>query len=619
MGPPTGKEEEEPSKSGSVSPTLLDDQSKSHKYTVGASGNIDGPSTIFTERMTKILCGTHPDLLSREDLFHELREELGLDLLQYMDLDADQTEVVKQAAESPGGITLYQGPPGTGKTRLFLQAMIPFLLCARSPQQVLILAPTNLMADGLAKTIHDMIQNLSMRYHNMQGKYAVRIYSRATDCLHTSLQAQVATTQIGDVKQSQTKPPTEEVISLFGASPSISQAILDAHQESRVYPTQGSPDLHFKFSEHSPNRYMLESTESIDSIGTWSEVLQKASIIVSTTAGASSRDVLQAIEHTTTAIVLECATSENEANYTSLFAARFQRNPGVLVIGDRHPLPPRLSVDANEKGRVRQSQVDFVTRMAVAGHACHNLHNQYRMSPAIAEPLNGVIYGNQLVNDLSTDAKHRPLTGPFKQFLNKNFAKGYLSSIWINTARLGHVESRDEVHSDIVLQMVEPLLKIVDGDKPDAVPGKSQVGSGKARAGTKSKPKRSPPRIAIIALCENQKEMYVLAKAQMMQQNVKHIENLHIVNTDTAQSLEWDYVFVDLCLDSVAKSTVESPRLHVALTRARDGLVIIGDTVQVDGMKGIQFLKELKKFYVKHSRVHYVKEKNCITWPQKTG
>lgn len=603
------------------------------KRTIGRMVNSTrlDPFMSWNTRINKLILGTHLNKLDEEDFFACISQELGPDMLKLVNLDSNQVAALEMARKSLGGAAFIQGPPGTGKSHVIKQVASLCLLCEQSQPQLVICCPNNLTADALAEDIHAHIST------SLEGaprqKYVVRIYADAAEqqylnlrC-YTSSDTSSSSEHSGNPRPDHSRDDVEEnLASLSEVSRGIASAILEAEKQT----TQGVDDPRFTLPELSCAYYMLESVGLIADQPAWpgfeetnrdfiqlqqmksggkslnipqsgrlreasqelrQAILRNASVIVSTTANIAAPRTIAAIEPTTTNLIFEENTRELEVNLIPIFAARFRRDPKLLVIGDQFQLSPQALVPVAELTFARQYELSFMTRMVSIGHACAILTTNYRMASDIAEPINRFIYGGRLSNHRSVDLDCRPLQILFQEFSKQNYQLDNCNAIWLDTRpgekNITNVDSitrsrKNEFHVGLTLQVAKKLLNL-------------NVGSGRQ------------PRVVIITMYENQKSLYLQAMSQMQVLGAVHVENLGTVNTDGAQGLEWDFVIVDLSLSDQPGFAADWRRLNVAFSRARDGLVVIGNRELISRMKGAQVLKNFLNHYIKNQRICAVK------------
>lgn len=275
----------------------------------------------YNYRMNKVLLGTHVHQLGIEDFFEGPAEELSDNVENTMSLEAGQAKVVAAARESLGGLTIVQSRSGSDRTNFINKVVLPFLHCKVTKQQVVICCATDTMADTIAGEIDAELTTLAERYAHVSRQYIVRIYLEA---------------------------------------PSYS----DDTQQNAETPTSTSKDL------------------GIHGTKLFQEVLRNASVIVSTTPGIAARRVTDAIQSSTTSLILEGNTTQTEMNYLPIFVARFKRDPKILVLGNlSDPLPPAW-IGPARFALARQTQLTFMKRMVTIGHRCIILDTAHGLDPA---------------------------------------------------------------------------------------------------------------------------------------------------------------------------------------------------------------------------------------------
>ncbi|KAL3452996.1 hypothetical protein BJX65DRAFT_302894 [Aspergillus insuetus] len=104
------------------------------------------------------------DTLGAVDLYDRLSTDLD-GLIQTFGFNRKQREANDVLRHLPGPVAVIQGPPGTGKTYWLVHSILPLLTLATPPptggvNQVAIVGPTYTVADQLAQTMQDVLEDL---------------------------------------------------------------------------------------------------------------------------------------------------------------------------------------------------------------------------------------------------------------------------------------------------------------------------------------------------------------------------------------------------------------------------------------------------------------------------
>lgn len=615
------------------------------------------PFTLYNERMRQVLLGSGLERLGREDFLLGPRTELGPELLKHVNLDADQAKVLQCADQALGGLLICQGPPGTGKTHLVKQTTKLSLLC-KSHQQLIIIVPTNLAADDLAEEIDDLIKETCPTEENCRAKYVVRLYAPSTERQYIMLKAEQARDQISTSQRSsqyRPDPVRKDIDAILDNLSRSDKGIIAAIRESRDWPTQGINDRRFTCPRLSLGGKMLEAVGVIDGVPGWPElqgetkfedfwryydrysrgeelgeigkkefddsisdlsryILQHASVIIGTTAGIASEEAIQTMESTATCIIMDENPREAEFKLLPLFAARFQKNPKILLVGDQSQLPPQASPYVAEAAPLQQCGIAFMTRMIACGHPYTMLTTNYRMAADICEPISKLVYGGKLINHSCVSGDARPFQKKFMDHFAPFCRDRRSTNYWLNTAEGGknktivnpNTKSRSNkfnvtIGCNLALEMLKIIGCVQATTSSDL--GREQSGAANPKADRGMLESVPQERVAIITMYDDQKSLYDNAKTEMKLKDVRNIENLDVVSAGKCQGLEWTFVILDPSISSEPGFVNDPRRATVYWSRARDGLIVIGDAVEVQHMRGAYFLKSLKNWYKKRGTI----------------
>ncbi|KAG0686641.1 ATP-dependent RNA helicase, partial [Pichia californica] len=220
----------------------------------------------------------------------------------------------------------------------------------------------------------------------------------------------------------------------------------------------------------------------------------------------------------------------------------------LILVGDHQQLGPViLNKKASEAG-LRQSLFE---RLIVLGHTPIRLEVQYRMHPALSEFPSNMFYDGSLQNGITNEdrqVQNSSFPWPIRDIPMMFWAVYGREEISVSgTSYLNRVEAMN------VERIVTRLFK--DGVKP------SQIG--------------------IITPYEGQRN-YILQYMQMnaSSSNKELYSEIEVVSVDAFQGREKDYIILS-CVRANSQQMIgflrDPRRLNVALTRAKYGLMILGN------------------------------------------
>jgi len=242
----------------------------------------------------------------------------------------------------------------------------------------------------------------------------------------------------------------------------------------------------------------------------------------------------------------------------------------VVMIGDHKQLKPTvLSQGGPSQQFAAQMTMSFFTRLVRLGHSSIMFTEQHRMSPEISKIGSTIFYNGQLTDAATTQLASRPLGLKMKDFMRGAYQVENLVlmiDVKDTTEQIGNSRC-NLVNATVCMNMVETLLKTFD-----------------------------PKHLAIISPYRAQQEVYHRAlyrlQSKLKEKDLRAIQNKTI---DSFQGNEADIIILDLVVTKKLGFTREMNRLNVALTRARDGLVVITDVSANESQNNQGFARWMRK------------------------
>lgn len=272
------------------------------------------------------------------------------------------------------------------------------------------------------------------------------------------------------------------------------------------------------------------------------KLIQEADIICCTCVGAEDKS-LKSIKFRTVLVDESTQASEPETLIPIVKGCK-----QIILVGDHQQLGPViLNKKASDAG-LRQSLFE---RMILLGHTPIRLEVQYRMHPCLSEFPSNMFYDGSLQNGITSDDRmvlHSNFPWPIRESPMMFWAVYGREEISVSgTSYLNRVEAMN------VERIITRLFK--DGVKP------SQIG--------------------VITPYEGQRN-YIL---QYMQMNSSSSDKdlyseIEVVSVDAFQGREKDYIILS-CVRANSQQLIgflrDPRRLNVALTRAKYGMMILGN------------------------------------------
>jgi len=500
------------------------------------SSNMEGERTgarvvraiILGSGQASALARTAPEWMASPLAVEAVRGALG----QLQNLNTSQKAAIVKGLTQR--MTLWQGPPGTGKTRtlLGLTYVLSTLLRAQRVQigKILAIAETNAAADNLLAGM------------DLLGISCVRVgpVSRVRpDLQHRCLEA-----------LAERSPAGQKAAKMRDVSTALAQEAKVLRDSGVLGSLTKAQGMEFE-SQRLWKKSSVELAASVDA------VMRNADVIVATCVSAGDAR-LEAQEFRV--VLVDEAT---QATQPSTLIALTRGTECVVMAGDDMQLPPTV---VSNKAQQLGLGVSLFERMRAVGIQPELLDEQYRMHPDISSFSSRVFYNGRVKTSISTSA--RPRVQSLKSLgLNRAPRKdsgddhdhGPVTFMAcsgrerrVRTGRQGHSYA-NESQVEIVAELVDNLMDNIERDNIKSC--------------------------AVLTPYNGQLDL--LRKA-MDGRGVERATPgwLTLSTVDGFQGREADVVILSTVRsnDDGKLGFVRDPRrMNVAITRARRGLVVIGD------------------------------------------
>lgn len=616
----------------------------------------DSPSTTWNNRWKTNLLAKRIDQLVPMDFFAFARKQLKDNPQDYMLLDEQQAEAIIDLGYSPGGLKITQGPPGTGKTHTIVESCIPFALTPEHGTH-LVFSPSNKGADKIALDadirFHKLRQNelITDKYPHMvseENAYVVRLHSKASE------------RQVRDLiiyanvdKPENARPPTfpDDIDDLFDTLSESEAIVHEVLRKSKAVNVPGILDPRVRHLTLSVGARMLQSvglfpdgkggfTEPWTDFATkharfrglmmrkvkgeqltpaqktsygeaakalYTEILQKARVVVGTTAAVSTPAIVEILRERVVAITADENGREVEAAMMAQFAARYTQNPCLHLVGDQNQIKPFAQVNQSVLVTAKQKELSLMKRAILAGHPYTMLTKQYRMHSEIVYPASRFFYQKKLTSAPGLD--NRLGTSTFKHFMKHSLGGNYSNTIWFDIKAPMSQQERSgkkkrpvyRVYTDQRgSKMCEYQAMYTVDLAVDLVTALTAV--------------KSDGTVGMLTQYLAQHKLHNNALQKMHATKFEGNLNLHADTIAGAQGLEYDYVILDLVVDDRIGMLSHPDIVNVAMTRAKLGFVIIGPMNAIGSASGdARAIRDIKNYYRRSGRV--AKITDIWTWP----
>jgi superfamily I DNA and/or RNA helicase len=434
-------------------------------------------------------------------------------------------------------VAIIHGPPGTGKTTTLVEAI---KMTLQNEKQVLVVAPSNTAVDVLTERL------LDKKLKVVRIGHPARIDE---NLVHSSLDAQIAMhPDYRSVKKM--KRQSEEYYKLaskykrnFGAKEREQKQLL--LQEARQT----------KRDAENLEKYIIDS------------ILNEAQVITATLVGSVHKFIR--LKKFTTVFIDEAAQALEPATWIPISKAE-----RIILAGDHCQLPPTVkSLEAAKQGL---SKTLFEKLIIHHPKISQMLQTQYRMSEDIMNFSNQEFYGGNLLADESV--KNNCLLQN-DEFLGKSV------EFW-DTAGAGFEEKINEENkskfnpeeAEILAKHLTNLLAYIQHVKPELFTEDFSIG----------------------IISPYKAQVNFLRNLLLEHPDIAPYKNwIDIESIDGFQGQERNVIYISLVRSNENQEIgflADTRRLNVALTRAKQKLVVIGDSATIGNHIFYQnFLKYIDK------------------------
>lgn len=410
-------------------------------------------------------------------------------------------------------LSIIQGPPGTGKT--LTSATIVYHLSQYTDSKVLVCAPSNVAVDQLTEKIHTT------------GLKVVRLSAKSRES---------ARELVTDV----------DFLTLHNL---VDQLALQT--KSDLYKLQLLKSVQGELRVKDERRYMIlrKAAEK--------QILSNADVICTTCVGAGDPRLSSFRFH---AVLIDEATQATEPE-TLIPIVKGAKQ--VIMVGDHCQLGPVIMCKSASRAGLSRSLFE---RLILLNIKPVRLQVQYRMHPALSEFPSNMFYEGFLQNGVTVDSRRDPrLNFPWPQadipmmFYASTGAEEYSAS---GTSYINRVEAAN-VEKIVTLMLKAGVLPNQIGVITPYEGQRSYITSYMTRHGTLRQQVNDGDNNSGIS--DNGKLLYDL---------------IEIASVDSFQGREKDYTILS-CVRSNQHSGIgflnDPRRLNVALTRAKFGVIILGN------------------------------------------
>ncbi|KAH0559413.1 hypothetical protein GP486_004073 [Trichoglossum hirsutum] len=485
-------------------------------------------------------------------------------------LNEYQMDGLRHSLKPPGGVGIITGPPGTGKTYLIVALTKVLVMLGH---KVLLCAPSNEATDHLAMSINTGFPDLNVcRVYRPAAEEHQHRNWRSNEIDEDELigQSNEVVNTIAQIKGDRRNRMAHKELSLIMRCVTLAMDIEEGRcprPTVRISETESGPLQLDAFLEvcHAyeanrriPGKTMKKSGKQLRQLAAC--ILKSASVVVTTCNSADSRDLRQFYQHSV--VIYDEAAQTDEPD--TLIALTRESVKAVILVGDTNQLRP-IVVSTSQNEFAHQLERSLQARLLSINYPSVLLRIQYRMLPSISFWPNQTFYHGQLTDGSSTSFDSRPLAEVFSQFLRAEYGIRSRTNRLLVAPTLGGQATRSPSGSlsnnGNLNLMVSMVVRLTTRHSFD------------------------PTKISIISFYEQQRLNYahVLESLQLLQPALRvKLQGISVATVDSFQGKENEITFLDLVTDGGEVGgevgfVRDERRLNVACTRARCGLVIVGD------------------------------------------
>ena len=455
-------------------------------------------------------------------------------------LSEDKKSAVRRAVAS-NELFLIQGPPGTGKTAVIAEIVLQIL--KRSPDaRILLSSQSNVAVDhAMAQIRKAMESDLPMIRLGRVEKIGSDGYEwtigQRTNALHREVQSKCGAV-INELKLLERDYRTS-------ATGQQAQAVPIRHDDN------GSPGFDTRLSQIQNTRAILEEWTGVVGLGQdFEKLIVEQSNIVGATCLFSGGNRMPEADFDW-AIIDEAGRATLPETLVPM--AKAER---AILVGDERQLPPMIDdIEHTERGqasgndRLDKSLFQSLVEEADSKHVA-SLSTQYRMHPAIGRLISAVFY----------DGKIKQGTKDSRRI------DGWISKpvTWLSTSKIpNRCENREglsfinRAEAKLILRKLEDLERCWQHDE----------------------------RLTVGVICGYSAQVGLLLRMIRPNDSKRWRQlKIEIATVDSFQGRECDVIIYSTVRSNLKRKIgflKDRRRINVALSRARDMLVIVGDAVMM--------------------------------------
>jgi hypothetical protein len=546
--------------------------------------------SVRAGRYRRLLLGQNTASHFTEDVYRGLPKGEIAHHLQHLSFTSSQKAAVQYLRSLPQGVGVITGPPGTGKTSFIAHVLVP-ILAPKDRKSVLLVTPSNYPADDLAQTVDRVLKK-----SNIGLRIVIRMHSFSTE-------EEVFETH--DQRAASLPHPAAIVPGQGDAFKNLAVAqYLKEFYEQATHRPYGVSDPRLRLLDLSLGMWMFKAAGLVpgfpkkapEDVKTFVELYERlkaddlddegmqrfyeeynklcqhvirAADVIVTTCTNSGTEQLHAHFRPDIVVVDEAGRATELDVIVPLY---FYHPRCLILVGDDQQLRPTiLSDQPATKINCFSPQLaqSLMKRLKDLGFRSATLQEQNRMVAGIVDLPARLFYDGKLHdNPLTTTLADRPKARWFNAFLSEHFGlqPGTVPRIYANLGGTKCFKHGSTYYNFETASFSLDL--IIDMIKRGAAPSD----------------------IAVITFYQMQCNVYNRALRRMQLRYPQlDLSNVRVRTVDGYQGGESTFVLLDLVITDRIGFLQDNTRINVALTRARDGLVIIGDA------KAIQYAYDGKR------------------------
>ncbi len=459
----------------------------------------------------------------RAVLLGEKQAEFIPELAYYQNprLNQSQNEAINHILAAKD-VAIIHGPPGTGKTTTLVEAIS---VTIQTEKQVLVTAPSNTAVDLLTRKLAEA------------GVRVLRIGNPAR--IDEAIQGYSLDGQISHHAEFKNLRKLRRDANEFRKM---------AHKYKRNFGAGEREQRKLLFAE---SKKMLDEANNIEKYIV-ENLLQNAQVITATLVGSVNRYIKN--RQFSTVFIDEAAQALEPATWIPIAKAH-----RIILAGDHCQLPPTVKSQQAAKGGLEKTLLEKVIELQPETATMLNV--QYRMHEAIMQFSNTQFYNGELTAHTSVAQNHLLLP------LHAQVGEGQASQVveFIDTAGCSydekvHPESQSRHNPEEAVLLIKHLTQLLATSTMEA-------GKGEFKVGVIS------PYSSQVKYLED-----LLAESSEL---LPFLPAIRIHSVDGFQGQECNVIYISL-VRSNEKGEIgflsDTRRMNVALTRAKQKLVVIGDS-----------------------------------------